>query len=156
MTERVLIMVPDERLRQKSLAVGEIDNWVKELGEFLQAECIRIGAFGLAAIQYGEPVRMFALKVHGIQRVFVNPEIVKRSPKEHLLWEGCCSIPGNRYSVKRPKVVKVRGLGLNGYVQTLKGHDVLAQALCHEMDHLDGVLIDKIGRYEGKKQGGIK
>lgn len=154
--DRELLVVPDERLRQKSQPVDKIDEHVKEFGEFLQSECRRIGAFGLAAIQYGEPLRMFAIKVHGIEAVFVNPEIVKKSPKGHVVMEACCSIPSKVFATVRPKLVKIRGLDLNGRMHTLKGHDVLAQALCHEMDHLDGVLIDKSGRYVGERKIEVK
>lgn len=63
--------------------------------------------------------------------------------------EGCRSIPGRLYLVRRPKIVKVKGMNLDGEGVAIKGHDLLATVLKHEVDHLDGVLIDSIGRLIG-------
>lgn len=150
--ERTLLIAPNDiRLRQKSEPVKEVDAYVKELAQFLlgQLDLRQIIGFvpvGFAAVQYGEMVRLIVIRFQGIEKVFVNPEIVKRSQKTHRVTESCMSLPGRYFYVKRPKLVKIKGLNLNSEWHSLKGHDALAQILCHEIDHCDGVLIDQIGQ----------
>lgn len=144
--ERTLLTVPNTLLRQKSKPLKEVDSYVKELAQFLLSQLELIDAAGLAAVQYGELVRLIVVRFQGIERVFVNPEIATRSEKAHWLPEGCRSIPGLVFAVKRPKIVKVKGLNLDGEWHSLKAHDILAQLLCHEIDHCDGLMIDKTGR----------
>jgi peptide deformylase len=149
--ERILLTVPDTRLRQKSESVKEVDAYVKELAQFLLGqldlrETADLVPVGFAAAQYGELIRLIVIRFRGIEKVFVNPEIVKRSEKTYRATESCMSIPGRYFYVERPKIVKVKGLNLDGKWHSLKGHDVLAQILCHEIDHCDGVLIDRIGQ----------
>ena len=147
---RKLLKVPDERLRQKSRPVEKIDDYVTEVAQFLLDQLAPTESIGLAACQYGEMIRLIVVRIQGIERVFVNPALVKKSDKTHLLSEACRSIPGKKFAIERPKIVKIRGLGLDGEMHSLKGHDLVAQCLCHELDHLDGVLIDTIGRYIGE------
>lgn len=145
--ERTLLTVPDVRLRQKSTPIKEVDSYVKELAHFLLSQLGLVSAIGLAAVQYGELVRLIVVRVQGIEKVFVNPEIVTRSEKTNLSAEGCRSIPGKIFAVKRPKIVKVKGLNLNGEWHSLKAHDLLARVLYHEIDHCDGTMIDEIGQF---------
>ncbi|MBA7707277.1 Peptide deformylase [subsurface metagenome] len=75
--------------------------------------------------------------------MLVNPEII--SEKGCVTkFEECFSIPDHVFIVTRPQIVKCRGLNLNGESVTIKGRDSLARLLKHEVDHLDGILIDKI------------
>jgi peptide deformylase len=143
-----LLTVPDERLRQKSEPVKEIDSYIRELAKEmliqLDTPIEGIRTIGLSAPQFGEMVQLIVVRLQGIQITLANPEITK-STDRHIVIEGCRSIPGKQYRVERPKVVKVRGLGLDGKIRTVKGHDLLAAALCHEVDHCSGVMIDRIG-----------
>jgi len=150
---RVLLTVPNERLRAMSLPVADPrDVYVRELAEYMFSQLEPLRAVGLSAPQFGELDRLIVVRLqeHGalipqIELVLVNPEVVKKRG-EHTVVEGCTSIPGKHFEVKRPKIVKVRGIGLDGKMHSVKGHDLLAQVLMHEIDHLDGVLIDKIGK----------
>ena len=141
---RELLVVPDPRLRQKSQPVAEINGYVAELVSEMLGNLDSFKAIGFSAPQFGELLRVFVVRYQGIEIVMVNPEIVKEVGG-HSLIEGCKSIPGKWYYVRRPKIVKVRGLGLDGKIKTVKAHDVLAACLRHEYDHLEGTLIDRIG-----------
>lgn len=99
---------------------------------------------GLAAPQVGVPLRLFVVDLSVGRRpselqVFVNPEIVERDGMQ-LEEEGCLSVPGFTASVLRPKRIVVRAQGRDGTPKTVEGTDLLARALQHEMDHLDGLL----------------
>lgn len=143
---RKLLTVPDPRLREKSAPVKAIDSLVKEVAEYLLAQLEPLKAIGFAASQFGEMIRVIVIKRDELTTVaIVNPEIVKEKGEQSSM-EGCRSIPGKFYLVKRPKIVKVKGINLNGEGITIKGHDLLATVLRHEVDHLDGVLIDSIGK----------
>jgi len=139
-----LLIIPDERLRQKSEPVKNVDGYIHELSQFMLDQLEPQHAAGFAAPQFGELVQVFVARLYGLEIVLINPTIIKQS-KTHLVTEGCKSIPNKLYAVKRPKIVKVKGIDLNGEVKTVKGHDFLAQVLCHETDHLHGILIDSIG-----------
>ena len=139
-----LLKLPDERLRAKAKPVKKIDDHVKEIAQELLDRLQIKESVGLAAPQYGEMIRLIVIRYRGVEAVFVNPEIVKMSG-HHLVQEGCLSIPHKQFEVRRPKTVKVRGLNLDGQIRSLRGHDELAAIICHEVDHLDGILIDQRG-----------
>ncbi len=145
MTKR-LLTVQDERLREMSRSIVDpSDIYVRELAEYMLSQLEPPRTVGLSAPQFGELSRLIVIRLQGIELVLVNPEITKKKG-ECTVMEGCTSIPGRFFLVKRPKIVKVRGYDLDGIMHSVKGHDLLAQVLCHEIDHLDGVLIDKIGK----------
>ena len=98
-------------------------------------------ALGLAAPQIGWPYRVFIIKDKTCQLIMINPVLVK-TRGFHSVEEGCLSLPGKFYRLARPKIVKVRGQHPDGGMRTFKAHDLIAQAIMHEMDHLDGILID--------------
>jgi len=143
--KRQLLIVPDERLRQQAKPIERIDESVRSLATFLLSQVEPTESIGLAATQYGEMVRLIVIRLQGIERVIINPEIVKRQG-EHSVEESCRSIPKLHFELQRPRVVKVRGLDPDGNPVSLKGHDTLAQCICHEVDHLDGILLDTIGK----------
>ena len=141
-----LLTVPDCWLRQKSAPVTVVDKHIRELAQFMLDQLDVLEAVGMAAPQYGEMVRLIVVKLDDYQSfVMINPEIVRKSDQTCLMEEGCKSIPGKFYLVKRPKRVKVRGLDMIGRIRTIKAQEFLARVLCHEIDHLDGVMIDQIG-----------
>ena len=77
--DRHLLVVPDKRLRQKALPVKEIDGNIRQLAEFLLSQLEPTESIGLAATQYGEMVRLRVIRSQGIERVIVNPVIVKKT-----------------------------------------------------------------------------
>lgn len=143
--ERKLLVLPDCWLRQKSEPVKIVDSHIRELAQFMLDQLEPLEAVGFAAPQFSEMVQLFVIRLHGLEIVMLNPEIIKQD-RTCAMIEGCKSIPGKHYLVDRPKLVKVKGMTLDGKVKVIKGHDLLARALCHEIDHLHGILIDKIGR----------
>ena len=135
-------------LRQPSQLVKTIDGVVREIAEFLEhqmtLEYDGRKASGFAAVQFGEPIRVIVFQRDTLTNlVMVNPKIISEKDSETQI-EECFSIPDHAFIVKRPKIVKCRGLNLNGESVTIKGHEGLARLLKHEVDHLDGILIDQI------------
>ncbi len=105
---------------------------------------------GLAAVQVGRPFRVFVTKVtDDRERVYINPEIIETSIEEETAEEGCLSIPGVRADVTRSARVSVQATGLDGRTFRLNASGLLARAIQHEIDHLNGVLfIDHLDRRE--------
>lgn len=152
---RELVKLPDELLRQKSEPVKKIDKRIKELAqemvEFMRhhpADSLR--PIGLSAVELGELVRVIAFRRNPTSpeadiQVLINPELVYQ--KGHrLVYESCLSIPGKRFTVRRAKLVKIRGLTLDGTMRSFRGRDILAQVFQHELNHLDGILLDTLVR----------
>lgn len=141
-------MVENRLLRKKSKPVKTIDGVVRELVEFLEhqmtLEHYGRKANGFAAVQFGELIRVIIFKRDTLTNlVLVNPEIISEKDSVTTI-EECFSIPDHVFIVTRPKMVKCRGINLNGESVTIKGRDSLARLLKHEVDHLDGILIDEI------------
>ena len=102
---------------------------------------------GLAAPQVGILRRICSIRCGRGPIVLINPEKL-RSAEQIQAAEGCLSIPGIYGDVKRPERVVVKALDREGKSFTVEGTGMLARALCHEMDHLDGILFeDKVIRY---------
>ena len=146
--EAVLDPVADKLLRQPSQPVKTIDGVVREVAEFLEYQMTLQhggrGASGFAAVQFGEPIRLIIFQWDTLtNRVLINPEVVSEKDSVTKI-EECFSIPDHVFIVARPKMVKCRGLNLNGETVTVKGRDKMARLLKHEIDHLDGILIDQI------------
>ena len=147
-TQRKLLVVENSLLRKKSEPIKTIDGVVREVAEFLEHQMTLLHngreSSGFAAVQFGEPIRLIIFKRDDLTTlVLVNPEII--SEKYSVTkFEECFSIPDHYFMVKRHKIVKCRGLDLNGESVTIKGRGTLATLLKHEVDHLDGILIDKI------------
>lgn len=147
---RKLLTVPDARLRKKCKPVKEIDGYVREVVRDLQAYLgmpVRTATgvsacIGLAASQLGELIRVYVVRLQGIDWVVINPVVVK-SRGSQWSYETCDSIPGKTYKVKRAEVFKVQALDLDGRQRGYKGHGLVAAVLQHEQDHLDGIMIDE-------------
>ena len=150
---RTLVTVPDTRLRQVCKPVELIDGYVREVVKDLQdwlGRPVQVGAakslcIGMAAPQLGELIRVYVVRLQGIDWVVINPEVVKSKGKQ-MSYETCESIPGEVFNVERAEIFKVRALDLDGNQRGYKGHGLLAAVLQHEFDHLDGILIDEKGR----------
>lgn len=137
-----LPLVPSDNptLRTKAAAVSNSARVADLAGDLLET-MVAEGGVGLAAPQVGKSVRLFVVGAGEEPRVMVNPEITKRS-KEEIWWEeGCLSLPRLLGEVRRPKEIKVRYQDLAGKKHDLAAEGLLARAIQHEVDHLDGVLF---------------
>jgi len=141
--------LPDPILKQKSKRVSTIDRSIKKLikdmSETLHAE---EGRVGLAAPQVGASLRVTVIGLPEEEDIIlVNPEIVRRKGRR-LVDEGCLSIPGYIGQLYRAEIVTAKGLDIKGKEVRIKAEGLLAQALEHEIDHLNGILY--IDRMENK------
>ena len=147
MAIRIIREENDEILRKKSREVEVIDDKIKELVQDLIETAHKQNGVGLAAVQVGVLKRVFIIDLYedGVEPyIFINPEIVDQKG-EHEVDEGCLSFPNKFAKIIRPKEVTVSYLDLDGKVVKLKTKGLLAQAIFHEVDHLNGeVFIDKI------------
>lgn len=133
--------VPDPVLRRKAKRVKTIDGSIQKLIENM-LETLHAAPWraGLAAPQVGTSLRVIVIDIPEAKDiVLINPEIVKRSG-ERSLTEGCLSVPGYHGEIKRAEQVTVKGRDVRGKEIRIKGDELLAQALEHEIDHLNGVL----------------
>ena len=133
-------VVPDPVLRQKSKRVRNIDSSIQRLIDDMLETMRFTNGVGLAAPQVGIPLRVAVIGIPGEEDiVLINPEIVRRAG-EHLVDEGCLSVPGYAGQIKRSVSVTAKGRDRNGKEIRIKADGLLAQALEHETDHLNGVL----------------
>ena len=136
----------DEILRKRSREIEVIDDRIKELAKDMMDTMHQWDGLGLAGPQVGVLKRIIVIDLYeeGMQFTLINPVIVKTKGEQEVD-EGCLSFPNQFGKVIRPKEVTVEALDLDGKKVTLKAKDLLAQALCHEIDHLDGHLfVDKV------------
>ena len=142
MAIRVIRKDGDEILRKKSKEVEEINDKIRELLEDMLETMHASNGVGISAVQVGVLKRLVVIDIYDGQKPIklVNPVIVKQKGKQEVE-EGCLSFPNQFAKVIRPKEVVVKALDENGKQITIKGKDLLAQALCHEIDHLDGKLF---------------
>ncbi len=104
-------------------------------------ETVRIpGRAGLAANQIGVGLRAFSYNIDGDVGYVINPELVEVSGEPELVEEGCLSVPGFYFPRRRYPFARVRGVDLDGNAVEVSGEGLMAQALQHEVDHLDGHL----------------
>jgi peptide deformylase len=135
-----IVLYPDPLLRHKAKRVTHIDEAIARLIDDMVDTMHDVRGVGLAAPQIGVPLRVAVIEFLDEETiVLVNPQIVKRSG-ERLVEEGCLSIPGYRGEIKRSAKVTVKGLDRHGREIRIKGEEFLAEALEHEIDHLNGVL----------------
>jgi len=140
-------VLPDSVLKQKAKKVHTVDRSIKKLiRDMLETMHAEPGRVGLAAPQVGVPLRVIVIGLPEEEDiVLINPEIVRRRG-ERVIAEGCLSVPGYFGEIKRAETVTVKGRDQNGKEVRLKGEGLLAQALEHEIDHLNGTLyIDHPG-----------
>lgn len=136
----------EEVLRRKAQPVAEIDDRIRELVREMFDTMVEYDGVGLAAPQVGQSIRLFVIKVDdGVERTFINPQIVATSQETCGYEEGCLSIPKSWENVTRPERVTVQALNVRGRRFTLEADGLLARAIQHEYDHLEGILfIDRI------------
>lgn len=145
MTVRKIRVHPDTVLRQKAKKVTQIDKSIQRLIDDMIETMRSVSGVGLAAPQVGVSLKVAVIEIPGDEViVLVNPEIIKREG-ERIIGEACLSVPGYQGEVKRSVWVKVKAQDRLGHKIRLKGEDLLAQALEHETDHLDGILyVDRL------------
>jgi len=132
---------PDPILKQKAKRVRTIDSSVKKLiSDMIETMHSVPGRVGLAAPQVGVSLRVIVIGLPEAEDIaIVNPEIVRRRG-ERLIDEGCLSVPGYFGQVKRAESVTVKGRDQSGKEIRIKAEGLLAQALEHEIDHINGVF----------------
>ena len=138
-------VLPDPILRRKSKRVRSIDGSIHRLiGDMIETMYSAPGV-GLAAPQVGIPLRVIVIGMPEQEAIaLINPEIIRRTG-ERLVDEGCLSVPGYAGELKRAVSVTAKGRDQNGKEIRIKADELLAQALEHEIDHLNGVLyIDRL------------
>lgn len=145
-----ILHYPDERLRQPGKKIDAVTPKLVQLIDDMAETMYAAPGVGLAAPQVGESLQLFLIDVAGESepsdlRVFINPEIVAKEG-EVTFGEGCLSFPGAQEDIVRAERVTVKALGRDGEPFTLEAEGLLAIAIQHENDHLQGVLmIDKLG-----------
>lgn len=134
----------DPILRKKSREVNEINDRIKILLEDMVDTMYENDGVGLAAPQIGVLRQLVVIDIGDGVVKLINPKIIGKEG-EVIDVEGCLSVPNRAGTVKRPERVKVKYLNEFGEEKTIEGTGLLARALCHEIDHLHGILyIDKM------------
>ena len=136
----------DEILSKKSREIETIDEKLQTLIDDMIDIMHKYNGVGLAAVQVGILKRVFVIDLYDDKGpiVFINPVILK-TKGEREVEEGCLSFPNQYAKLMRPKEVTVEALDRSGKKITIKAKDLLAQAIAHEVDHLDGVVfVDKM------------
>jgi peptide deformylase len=143
----------EEVLREKCQKVTEFDNALRILVDAMFDTMDEADGVGLAAPQVGVTKRLFVIHIRGEEkRAYINPQIIETSIETSTDEEGCLSIPGVWHDVQRPARVTVQAQDVEGKVFQVKADGLLARALQHENDHLNGVLfIDRLSDEEREK-----
>ena len=136
----------DEILKKRSREIEVIDDKIRTLAVDMMETMHEYNGLGLAGPQVGVLKRIIVIDLYeeGMQFTLINP-VIKKSKGEQIVEEGCLSFPNQFGKVKRPLEVEVEALDIDGRKVRIKAKELLAQALCHEIDHLNGELfIDKV------------
>lgn len=146
MSKLPIIILPDPQLRQVSKSIEAIDEDLTRLAKDMFETMYAAPGIGLAAVQVGVPRRMLVLDVADDDETprpmtMINPDIIEASGDPRTHEEGCLSIPDFKLDIDRPDWVRVQYLDLDGRLQELRADGLLATAIQHEMDHLNGKLI---------------
>lgn len=146
MAIRTMRLEKDEILRKKSREVDIIDDKIQTLIDDMIETMYKYNGVGLSAVQVGVLKRVVVIDIEDGEgvKVFINPKITS-TKGEHEVEEGCLSFPNEYAKVVRPKELTVEALDREGKKFKLKAKDLLAQAVAHEIDHLDGIVfIDRM------------
>ena len=149
MSKKTILHIGDPLLRAVSHPVTKFDLRLQMIARDMGETMYAADGIGLAAPQIGLMRRLIVIDVYDEQglRVFVNPQIIK-AEGDVAMEEGCLSIPGRRGCVKRPEKVTVTYQDIKGRQQEIQADGILARALQHEIDHLNGVLYVDLMEYE--------
>jgi len=156
MSVREIRLFGDPVLRTVCTPIERIDEGVRALVDDLCETVAFDGRAGLAATQIGHTQRAFSLHIDGEVSYVLNPEIVELSGDPVPMGEGCLSVPDLWFEVLRHPRAVVRGIDLDGEEVVIEGEGLVAQALQHECDHLDGRLyitrLDRAARGEAMRR----
>lgn len=156
MTVREIRTFGDPVLRTNCDTIVQIDDGVRSLVADLLDTVAFDGRAGLASTQIGFTQRAFSLNIDGKISYVLNPEVQELAGEPVLTGEGCLSVPDLWFDVLRYPKATVRGIDLAGNEVLIQGEGLLAQALQHECDHLDGKLyltrLDRERRGEAMRQ----
>ncbi len=142
-----IITLPDPLLRTRSAPIERVDDALRRLADDMLETMYDAPGIGLAAVQVAVPRRLLVIDIADKETeppspiVMINPEIVKLGDALAPYEEGCLSIPDVRVEIERPSSLTVHFLDRDGREQQLTADGLLATAIQHEMDHLDGRLI---------------
>ncbi len=150
MTLRSIVVVPHDALNRKAKKISNIDDQIRSLAMDMAETMYKAPGVGLAANQVGELLRLIVIDVvypyaEGQNKkkhplVIINPEIVQ-SEGETVNEEGCLSVPDFGVDVKRAELCQIRGVNLDGNPVNIDAEGLLARAVQHEIDHLNGKTI---------------
>ena len=144
MAVRNVVKIGDDLLRKKSKTVKDFDEKLWELLDDMKETMYEFDGMGLAAPQVAVLKRVVVMEVNNNFYELVNPEIIAMEGKD-IEQEGCLSCGKQRDYVERPMKVTVKAQDRYGFEFTLTGEKWLARCICHEVDHLNGILfVDKI------------
>ena len=146
MAIRNIRLEKDEILKKKSREIEVIDDKIQILIDDMIETMYKYNGVGLAAVQVGVLKRVVVIDIEDGEgvRVLINPKITKTKGEQEVD-EGCLSFPNQYAKVVRPKEVTVEALDRSGKKIVIKAKDLLAQAICHELDHLEGItFVDKM------------
>lgn len=146
MAIRIIRKDGDEILRKKSKEVEAVDDKIREILDDMIETMHKYNGVGLAGPQIGLLKRLVVIDLYDEKGPIklVNPKIIKQDGKQEVE-EGCLSFPNQYAKIIRPAKVTIEALNENGKKIKIKAEGLLAQAISHEIDHLDGVLfVDKI------------
>ncbi len=141
-----IITLPDPKLRLESAPIERVDDEVRKLAEDMLETMYEAPGVGLAAVQVGVLKRLVVLDTAkddapAAPLVMINPEILRLGDETRVYEEGCLSIPDVRIDIERPTEIVVGYIDKDGKPQELKTGGLLATAIQHEVDHLNGKLI---------------
>ncbi len=157
MATRKIVTLGNETLRKKSKPVTVFDDSLGILLDDMKATMIEKKGVGISAVQVGVLRRAIVIEVEPEEYLeIINPEIVKTKGKVTNS-EGCLSIPGFYCDVPRPRYVKIVAQDRHGKFFEFEAEDYIARCVCHEIDHLNGILfvdLTEEGR-EYKKEHGV-
>ena len=153
MAIREIRVIGDPVLRTPTEWITEIDDRVRSLVEDLLETVDMDGRAGLAAPQIGVGLRAFSWNIDDEIGYVLNPRLVEVSTEEYQDGdEGCLSVPGMWYPTERAWYARVEGIDLDGKPVVVEGEELMARALQHETDHLEGMLyIDRLDRATRRK-----
>lgn len=151
MTVREIRLFGDPVLKSHCEPIAAFDEHAASLVADLLETTKLPGRAGVAAPQIGVGLRAFSYHVNGVVGYLLNPEIIELGGDKRLVDEGCLSVPGLWHKTPRYETATARGFDLEGNVVEVSGSGLLAQALQHECDHLDGILyLDRLETDERK------
>ena len=134
----------NEFLRKKSKIVNDVKS-IYDLLDDLWETLHHANGAGLAAPQVGILKRVAVVEIDGLKLELINPVIIEKSDEQVIQTEGCLSFPNQWGKVARPKMVIVETLDRQGNTKTITATDWQARAICHEVEHLDGILyVDNV------------